>query len=40
MKHSYDWYHKHVSQFDISDEEDVEYAVMLAKQVLKRFLEG
>jgi len=38
MNHSYDWYHQHVTQFDIKNEDDVEYAIMLAKQVLKRFI--
>jgi predicted transport protein len=38
MNHSYDWYHQHVTQFDIKNEEDIEYAVMLSKQVLKRFI--
>lgn len=38
MNHSYDWYGQHVTQFDIKNEEDVEYAIMLAKQVLKRFV--
>ncbi len=38
MNHSYDWYHQHVTQFDIKNEDDVEYAIMLAKQVLKKFL--
>jgi predicted transport protein len=37
MNHSYDWYHQHVTQFDIKSQDDVEYAIMLAKQVLKRF---
>ena len=37
MEHSYDWYHQHVTQFDIKNEDDVEYAIMLAKQVFKRF---
>jgi len=37
MDHSYDWYHQHVTLFDIKDQDDVEYAIMLAKQVLKRF---
>jgi predicted transport protein len=39
MDHSYDWYHQHVTLFDIKNEEDVEYAIMLAKQVLKKFIE-
>jgi predicted transport protein len=39
LNHSYDWYHQHVTQFDVKNEDDVEYAVMLTKQVLKRFLE-
>jgi predicted transport protein len=38
MNHSYDWYHQHVTQFDIKNQGDVEYAIMLAKQVLKRFI--
>jgi predicted transport protein len=39
MDHSYDWYHQHVTLFDIKDQDDVEYAIMLAKQVLKRLVE-
>lgn len=39
MNNSYKWYGQHVTQFDINSEEDVEYAVMLARQVLKRFNE-
>ena len=39
MNHSYKWYSQHVTQFDINNQDDVEYAIMLAKQVLKRFVE-
>ena len=39
MNHSYKWYRQHVTQFDIKNTDDVEYAIMLAKQVLKRFVE-
>jgi len=39
MDHSYDWYHQHVTLFDIKTVDDVEYAVMLARQLLKRFSE-
>lgn len=39
MNNSYDWYHQHVTQFDIKNEDDVEYAIVLAKQVLKRFFQ-
>jgi predicted transport protein len=40
MKNSFEYFHKHVTQFDIKNEDDVEYAVMLARQVLKRFSDG
>jgi predicted transport protein len=39
VKHSYEYFHQHITEFDIKNQDDVEYAVMLAKQVLKRFSE-
>lgn len=37
MKNSFEYYHQHVTQFDIKNEDDVDYAVALTKQVLKQF---
>jgi len=37
MNHSYDWVHQHVTQFEIKNEDDVECAIVLAKQGPKRF---
>jgi len=39
MKNSFEYYHQHVTQFDIKNEDDVDYAVALTKQVLKQFFE-
>lgn len=39
VKRSYEFYHKHVTQFNIENEDDIDYAVMLTKQVYKRFFE-
>ena len=38
MNHSYDWYRQHVTQFNIKNEEDVEYAFILSKQINKLFI--
>lgn len=37
QKRSFEFYNKHVSEFDIKSEDDVGYAVMLIKQVYKKF---
>lgn len=36
-ENSMKFYNKHVSIFDINNEDDIDYAIMLAKQVLKKF---
>ena len=36
---SFEYYGKHVTQFDIDNEEDIDYAILLVKQVYKRFTE-
>lgn len=36
-KNSYQFYHVHISQMLITSEEDISYAVMLAKQTLQKF---
>lgn len=36
MNNSFKWYSQHVSQFDIKDEEDIDYAISLIKQVYKK----
>jgi predicted transport protein len=38
MKRSYEFYHKHITHFDIENEDDIDYAMSLIKQVYKRFL--
>lgn len=38
-KNSYEYYRKHITQFDINIEDDVDYAVMLVKQVFTKFFE-
>lgn len=38
QKKSFEYYHKHVTHFDIENEDDVDYAMMLIKQVYKRFI--
>ncbi len=38
FERSYEFYHQHITQFDIQNEEDIEYALMLTKQVYKRFV--
>ena len=36
---SFEYYNKHISEFDINNEYDINYALMLVKQVYKRFVE-
>jgi predicted transport protein len=40
QKNSYKYYNKHVTEFEIQQEEDIDYAIMLAKQVYKKFVEN
>jgi len=37
MNNSYKWYSQHVSQFEIKNEEDIDYAISLIKQVYKKY---
>lgn len=39
QKRSFEFYNKHVSEFDIKTEDDIDYAMMLIKQVYKKFVE-
>lgn len=38
MNNSYKWYSQHVSQFEIKSEDDIDYAIMLIKQVYKKIV--
>lgn len=38
-KKSFEYYNKHITQFDINDEDDIDYAMSLVKQVYKKFNE-
>lgn len=38
-KNSFEYYSKHITQFDIENEDDIDYAMMLIRQVCKRFVE-
>jgi predicted transport protein len=38
-KNSFEYYNKHITQFDIETEDDIDYAMMLIKQVYKQFVE-
>lgn len=38
-KNSFKYYGKHVTQFDIVNEDDIDYAMLLVKQVYKKFTE-
>lgn len=38
-KNSFKHYHKHITQFDIGSEEDIDYAMSLVRQVYKIFME-
>lgn len=38
-KRSFEFYNKHVTQYDIVIEDDIDYALMLIKQVYRRFIE-
>lgn len=40
QKNSFEYYNKHVTHFKIENEEDIEYAIMLAKQVYRKFIES
>lgn len=39
VKNSLEYYNKHVTQFDIENEDDIDYAMSLVKQVYKKFTE-
>lgn len=38
-KNSFEYYNKHITQFDINNEDDIDYAMSLVKQVYKKFVE-
>jgi predicted transport protein len=38
-KNSFEYYNKHITQFDINSEDDIDYAMSLVKQVYKSFTE-
>ena len=38
-KNSFKYYHKHITHFDIKNEDDIDYAMLLVKQVYKNFIE-
>lgn len=38
-KNSYRYYNQHITDFDIENEDDIDYAMSLVKQVYKRFVE-
>lgn len=38
VSNSFKYYNKHITQFDIENEEDIDYALMLIKQVYKKFV--
>lgn len=38
-KNSFEYYNKHITQFDINSEDDIDYAMSLVKQVYKKFTE-
>lgn len=40
QKNSFEYYSKHVTHFKIDNEEDIDYAMMLGKQVYKKFVES
>lgn len=37
VKNSFKYYNKHITQFDIENEDDIDYAMLLVKQVYKKF---
>lgn len=39
VKNSFEYYNKHITQFDIKNENDIDYAMSLVKQVYKKFFE-
>jgi len=39
FKNSYKYYNQHVSLFSVENEDDIDYAMMLIKQVYKKFIE-
>lgn len=39
MNRSFEFYNKHITQFDIKNEDDIDYAMLLVKQVYKKFTE-
>lgn len=40
MKNSFKYYNKHVTQFDVKNEDDIDYAIFLVKQLYKKFVEN
>ncbi len=38
QKNSFKYYNKHVTQFEIKNEDDIDYAMLLVKQVYKKFI--
>ena len=39
VKNSFKYYNKHITQFNIDNEDDIDYAMLLVKQVYKKFTE-
>lgn len=39
-KNSFQYYNKHITHFDVESEEDIDYAILLVKQVYKKFVEN
>jgi len=38
-KNSFKYHNKHITQFDVENEDDIDYAMLLVKQVYKKFIE-
>jgi len=38
-KNSFEYYNKHITQFDIKNEDDIDYAMSLVRQVYKKFID-
>lgn len=39
VKNSFKYYNKHITQFDVENEDDIDYAMLLVRQVYKKFTE-
>jgi len=39
VKNSFNYYNQHLTDINIRDENDINYAMMLVKQVYKKFIE-